>query len=250
MTRLLPALAIFAGWILITVFADRIWHMPHAHLPLAEGVSGRVQFSYVLAIGFLLFCVAALRLKDVGLVKPAATWRFVWFPALYVLGFAALMLVVGAPPPITVLIIAANTLMVGFSEELACRGVLFQGIRASIAIWPAILLSSFLFGAVHLFNGISTGDFPSAAVQSVTAFMTGIAFLAIRIRTGSLLPGILLHAAWDFALVTAAAGAATGEVAISTDTEWRLFVPVVLVLPNFLFGLFLLRNIGRNRAER
>ena len=54
-------------------------------------------------------------------------------PAVYLVLFLALTLVVGWPSPSTILFLAINTLIVGFSEELAFRGVLFRGLHTRIA---------------------------------------------------------------------------------------------------------------------
>ena len=158
--------------------------------------------------------------------------------------------VVGLPGLGATLAILVNAMLAGISEELACRGVLFRGLRSRVSLWPAILASTALFAAGHLVNGFVFGSFMLAGVQAVAAFMTGIAFMAIRIRTGSLYPGMVLHGLWDFSLLAVTSKALdealkTGGLADGM-TAGMLLLPLLGVLPNFLYGLFLLRHAARD----
>jgi membrane protease YdiL (CAAX protease family) len=251
--RAAAALAVFAGWVVVTIFSSRLWSAVVVPQSIDQTVSTSVQLSLAAAILFLLVCIAAFRWNDLGFAapRPLRSLRLLWFPALYVVAFLALATAVGFPPAPATLIILANTAMAGVSEELACRGVLYQGLRSRLSVWPAILLSTFLFGAVHVLNGISTGSFTLAAVQAVAAFMTGIAFMAIRVRTGSLYPGMVLHGVWDFTLLVSVTGliqryGIPDASSLSGPASAALALPVLLVVPNFLYGLYLLRRAGRD----
>ena len=71
-------------------------------------------------------------------------------------------------------------------EELLFRGYILDSINRIHGKWPAILLSSLLFGLVHLdpyIIGMAT--------------IGGVIYGWIRIRTGSLIPGIVAHAMWN-----------------------------------------------------
>ena len=170
--------------------------------------------------------------------RPASSLRVLWFPALYLLFFALLPAVLGLPPAGTLLFIALNTALIGLSEEWMFRGVLFQGLRSRLAMWPAILLTSLLFGTVHVLNVITTGQLAEAVVQAVAAFMSGMVLLALLIRTP-----IVYHALWDFGtFVTSATSPKTGGPADFAQ-GWTWTLPILIVLPNFLYGLFLLRKV-------
>jgi membrane protease YdiL (CAAX protease family) len=87
---------------------------------------------------------------------------------------------------------AAVFLLVGVYEEFFFRGYLQFTLTAGIGFWPAALLTSVLFGAVHLRN---QGESP---IGAVSVFVTG-AFLCLTLRrTGSLWFAIGWHAAYDF----------------------------------------------------
>jgi membrane protease YdiL (CAAX protease family) len=243
------SLFVFLGWILITALLARLWEPVHVAQGLASSVAKQISPSIAAAIIFLFVAIAVFHWNDIGLnrPRPLRSLTLLWFPALYVAFFVVLIFLHGIPPVGNSLIILANTAMVGVSEEVACRGILYQGLRSRFSPWGAILGSTALFGVVHMFNGFTTGDFLAAAIQAVTAFMTGIAFMGIRIRTDSLLPGIALHGAWDFAAVMSSVGSVLPEgppESINTHSGW-LVIPILAILPNFLYGLFLLRHAGR-----
>lgn len=253
--RTIISFLVFVGWLLITVFVSAFWVAVRAPQSIEASVSQSVQPGFAIALVFLFAAVAIFRWRDVGLNPPRAhTLRLLWFPALYIAVFFAVGIIGELPPASVVLIILVNTLMVGVSEELACRGILYRGFRASAGIWPSILGSTIVFGSIHIFNGIGTGDFGQAAIQAGTAFMTGIAFMGIRLRTGSLYPGMLLHWLWNFALVTSAVGLSirfgvdSSSASASSLGPWFVLVPILLILPNFLYGLFLLRRATRDEA--
>jgi membrane protease YdiL (CAAX protease family) len=84
-------------------------------------------------------------------------------------------------------------LLVGFSEEFLYRGYALFTLATGIGFWPAAILLSALFGAVHLSN--SGEDWIGAL--SVVLFALFACF-TLR-RTGNLWFAIGLHAAGDFA---------------------------------------------------
>ena len=250
--RVVQALLIFAGWMLITGLFGRLWTAAGIPEVLKSSVSGLAPLNYLVAILFLGVMIAAFRWRDVGLNAPhsSRSLLLLWFPGLYVVAFVGLVVFIGLPPAGAVLPILVATALASVSEELACRGMLYQGLRSRLSVWPAILLSTALFGAGHLANGFVLGNFAIAGVQSIAAFMTGISFMAIRVRTGSLYPGMVLHGLWDFSLLMVASalvehadlsGASGGAVPAAA-----LLLPVLGVLPNFLYGLFLLRHVARD----
>jgi len=87
---------------------------------------------------------------------------------------------------------AAVFLLVGIYEEFFFRGYLQFTLTAGMGFWPAALVTSVFFGAVHLRN---PGEGP---IGAVSVFVTG-AFLCFTLRrTGNLWFAIGWHAAYDF----------------------------------------------------
>lgn len=73
-------------------------------------------------------------------------------------------------------------------EEIAFRGIIFNRLRLVLGDREGWLVQAAFFSVIHL----SPVIFP-------THFAMGLIFGWLRMRTGSLLPGMLLHAAWNAA---------------------------------------------------
>ncbi len=71
-------------------------------------------------------------------------------------------------------------------EELMFRGYILDAINRKHSDWTAIIWSSILFGLIHI-DPFVVGQ----------AFMGGIIYGWIRVRTGSLLPSIAGHMMWN-----------------------------------------------------
>jgi membrane protease YdiL (CAAX protease family) len=83
-------------------------------------------------------------------------------------------------------------LVVAFAEEFLFRGYALATLSDGIGFWPAAIVLSGLFGAIHLHN---MGENP---VGAVSAGLVGLLFCFTLRRTGSLWFAIGLHAAWDY----------------------------------------------------
>jgi membrane protease YdiL (CAAX protease family) len=83
------------------------------------------------------------------------------------------------PVQILLVVIAASV-----SEEVCFRGMLFGGLRERMPMAAAALVSGAIFGALHAVTGLS-------AVPPLIAFDFVMAVLYEK--TGSIVPGILLH---------------------------------------------------------
>lgn len=68
-------------------------------------------------------------------------------------------------------------------EEIAFRGFILKGLLQKHSPWAAILISSVLFGVMHMISA-----------QMLVASMLGIVLGLLVTRTGSLFPGIVFHA--------------------------------------------------------
>jgi membrane protease YdiL (CAAX protease family) len=174
---------------------------PLAGEDLSDGASALVQLAT--ALGFLLvpFAIAAGRgmtvreaASQLGLrrFKPSA---FGWMLAAigaYLLFAIVYTAVFGSPEqedvaeafgavPIQVLLIA---IAAPISEEVCFRGFLFGGLRERFPRLVAALISGLVFGGLHATTGIS-------AVPILVAF--GFILALLYEKTGSIVPGILLH---------------------------------------------------------
>ena len=113
--------------------------------------------------------------------------------------------------------IIAN-LLIGFSEELQFRGYLLATLADGVGFWPAAILISVGFGALHYFLKPHERweDFAS------TGLLTLFVCLTLR-RTGTLAFAIGFHAVFDFANLFLWSGQNAGEYAVGhfLETAWN-----------------------------
>lgn len=119
-------------------------------------------------------------------------------PALLIVGpvLLALPAVVGNATTLVLVVSLVLSLLVGFAEEGMFRGVILRSLLPK-GIWPAVLLSTLCFASVHLTNLLGGASWGYVFDQLILTVGIGVLFAALRLRTGSLWPGILLHAARD-----------------------------------------------------
>lgn len=249
--QLIISLVIFLIWVVILVIAPDLL-IKKGPETLDSSVAQDVSIPLILAPVFLLIAVAVLGWwREVGIKKVGSSRSLLitWFPLLFILGFITITIIVGLPANSTITIVLVNTILVGISEELMFRGFMLYGALTKFKIWTAIIFTTLIFGSVHFLNGFTTGDFKEAAIQAVTAAMAGIWFTAIRFRTKSIIPGMVIHGLWDGAL-TVMTLSMRSMIAQSPDSSTvstpfaALLLPILFDLPLFLYSLWLMRGIG------
>ena len=94
----------------------------------------------------------------------------------------------------------AYAISVGVAEELTFRGVIFNVLIKRHTFLYSIIISSLLFGGVHVVNVFNDNhDFTAVISQIALTFGLGMYFSGIRLFTGSLVPSIILHALFNIA---------------------------------------------------
>lgn len=124
--------------------------------------------------------------------------------------------------------------MAGITEEVIFRliplSLILHEQRDSRRLRAAVLMTSFVFGAWHLFNGGGLGT----VLQSVFAGLVGIFYAAVFLRTGSVVLPALLHLFFDLTVMT------IGAVKPEAD---ELHVLILLAeLVGVVMGIILLRK--------
>ena len=89
-------------------------------------------------------------------------------------------------PVALILTFISICILTPISEELLFRGYILDALNRLHGKWPAIIISSIIFGMVH-FDPFTMG----------TATIGGVIYGWIRVRTGSLVPVIVAHAMWN-----------------------------------------------------
>lgn len=238
--RLPVSLVVLVAWAGIMALAAHFTAGPQTSA--VQFVSHGIAWPIVIAAGFLLLIVRLMRWEDVGFhsFHILSALKLMWLPAIYVFVFGAIALVLGLPPAKNLAFILINTCFVGLSEELMFRGILYGGLCSRLKLRPSIWICCILFGLIHVLNAVQTGQLTVAILQAVAAFMTGTMFLAIRLRTGSLYPVIILHAVWDCMPLLIATH--VGEASPDQPLPAQVYFAPLFVLPNFLYALYLMRS--------
>jgi len=100
----------------------------------------------------------------------------------------------------------------GICEEIMYRGLLLAILAAAIGIWPAVFVSSAVFGLGHIYQG-SLGVVKTAAV--------GLALALLTVFSGSLFMAIIVHVIMDVSSgrIMSAAIALPPKDPTSTETK-------------------------------
>lgn len=167
---------------------------------------------------------------ELGL-NPVRDGRSYWvllFPVLtvafgYTVGFREL-------PVEAILLSLASVALAGVVEELAFRGILLNRLLPR-GVWPAVAITSVLFGLMHLSNLALGSPWYSVLLQVTFAGMAGTGYAAMRLRTGSLWPPIVLHALFDLTFRVAALESGnmlTNAVQLLHGVGWLVYALIVL----------------------
>lgn len=252
MIRLLAALGTFAVWTTITVVAGQSFSA--GNTSFLDVVTSGIAWPFLAAATFLLTMIRITRWPGIGMGAPisARSLLVLWLPLLYIAGFLTVATRLGLPPLPVIGLILLNCMLVGLSEELMFRGLLLQAARAVVPFWPAVFGSTLVFGAVHSLNVVLTGELAPALVQSAAAFVSGLVFVAIRLCTGSVWPGVAVHGLWNagtFLMLAAGDGAMLRDVPSGAPMPLTYLLPVLLVLPNGVYAIWLLRRWRRDAPD-
>jgi membrane protease YdiL (CAAX protease family) len=169
---------------------------------LSDAANALVQLAT--ALGFLLVPLAiasrrgaptvgvALRRLGVRGFRPSALKWMAAAIGAYLLFSAVYIALIGQPKqkdiaesfgavPVQILLIVFAA---PIGEEVCFRGMLFGGLRERLPRLAAALISALIFGGLHATTGLS-------AVPVLIAF--GFILALLYEKTGSVIPGILLH---------------------------------------------------------
>lgn len=112
--------------------------------------------------------------------------------------------------------------LTGMSEELALRGYLLQSLGRGLGFWPALAITSLVFGALHISN-------QGEGFMGIATAVLGGAIMALGVRgTGALWWSIGLHSAWDYAENFLAGTPDSGEMCAGTLLRLTPHGPAIL----------------------
>ena len=186
-------------------------------LALAEGVS----FLITLAAVLVMLRIERRTLADCGLPLRGALLPAFWVGLLW--GLAAVAAIVvpvaalggvrysglhyhGAELLRMTVLWWIAMIGIGLAEELMFRGYLLRTLADGLGFWPASVLLSLLFGAMHFF--LKPFETP---VDFASVGLIGLFFCLTLRRTGDLWWAIGFHAGFDFAQLPLFAGPNSGN---------------------------------------
>lgn len=200
--RLWIGLAIYVGYVLVIYVVSKLSGVAYTDIGTSAEFTWRGAV-LDLAVGAILLAIT--------------TWLLGWWkPALFErkrshhkwpIFVPALMLILAVVnlfntdwsqfDPSFLLSLLALGLAVGFCEELMSRGLLLTAFRSRLPEVWVWLLTSLLFGGMHLINAALGAPLTGTLGQVVIAAMTGTSFYIVRRVTGSLIWAMALHGIWD-----------------------------------------------------
>jgi len=168
---------------------------------------------YVVRLAIIVFLFIMLNRKDLtnadlGLKLPATTDFVLWTVGTVAVSMAFLYLTefvlapyypkgsIGSVPidvnsPIFLFDSTVGLVLVGFSEELVCRGLTLSTLKDKLSIPALYIVSALLFSLMHW--SLSTHTL-------FDAFIYGLIFVPATLATGSIWPATITHFLVNFVL--------------------------------------------------
>lgn len=102
-----------------------------------------------------------------------------------------------------VILFLIESLSVGFFEEILFRGIILMMLIERLSskkhgIWIAVMVSSIVFGMMHLFNLFNGAHLGDTLLQIGYSTLMGMLWAVMYLRTKNLWLTMLLHASYNF----------------------------------------------------
>jgi membrane protease YdiL (CAAX protease family) len=142
---------------------------------------------------------------------------------------------------------------IGIREEILFRGIIgnalaFKYAKSVKGLWITVLVSSLVFGFVHMFNMFAGATFSGALIQSLGAFGIGMVSMAIYLRGGNIWLLVLAHAVVDFVGLFKSAFVNTGAGEVDQINNLAVNGPIIVIPLGFVVTFFLFRKSKRQEV--
>ena len=137
--------------------------------------------------------------KELGMTRWLQNGKaLLWLLPMWVLSTGNLWGGVGVRyDAVTTVIAVLSFLLVGVAEEIIFRGFLFNGMRRTGSLTVAVVVSAITFGMGHIVNLLTGHATMETLVQVLFAVAWGFLFTFAYLKSGSLLPCIVIHGLID-----------------------------------------------------
>ena len=194
------------------LIAMRVYHLAPAAIERNARLAIPIElFAYVVTLAFMALLVRSRRLpfwRTVGWRWTGHIFRYalVGFGLALVIGFLSDHLPIPKQLPIEKyfadttaawMIAIFGITLAPLMEELFFRGFLYPALARSLGMYWAILITSVAFALIH------SPQLATAWVPLLLILVIGIVLTTLRARTKSLLPGFIVHVAYNFTLFLA-----------------------------------------------
>lgn len=193
----------------------------------------------ILALWVIFLTVKYFSWKEVGFVKldkKQTAWllpSFIILIVMLVAGFYAFCTRALSPEKIEQAgLIAFTTFFVGFSEELMYRGILLNTFLKTHRPTKAILISAAAFSFLHTVNMLGGLAFHFMLMQLLLTFLFGLFAALIFMRIRNIIPLILFHWLWDFAVISN--GVIDGQSLIARVASVHFLVEFIIIVVLYL----------------
>lgn len=198
-------------------------------------------------------------LKKLGLIEKAGfkrkskelwiLWPIIPFVLLNASDFLTGSLAIDKSKPLLVILFVLVYLSTGLFEETLCRGVIFNLMlnkweKSKGGYYLAVMLSSVLFGLVHFIHYfLGDASLIATITQVIYASFIGVFFCACVVRNQSIYPAMILHGIVNIAgsLDEIAVNGGINKAFRTISVEGAI-ICVIIVLPLFVYGLFVVRK--------
>lgn len=169
--------------------------------------------------------------KHFGLCRPAGgAGRYLYYLPLAVIASVNLWCGVTQKFPIGITVLYVfRMLCVGFLEELIFRGFLYKALCRD-GERKAAVISALTFGIGHIVNLLNGAELVPTLLQIVYAVAAGFVFVALFIRSGSIVPCVLTHGVLN----------ALGAFALEPDYKTQCVISLILIVLAAVYAAYLL----------
>ncbi|GAA0631058.1 type II CAAX endopeptidase family protein [Sphingomonas ursincola] len=183
-------------------------------LPMIVAAMGMVALAMWVYVGFARFVerrspsdlALAPGIRELGIGMLVGSGLHT--AGVLVLLAMGIMRIEGTNPVSVMLPAISMAISSGFLEELLFRGALFRIVEEWLGSWISVVVSSVVFGAVHLMN--PTATLTGAIFISIEA---GLLLAAAYMLTRRLWLGIGFHISWNYTQSAVFGGIVSGGVA-------------------------------------
>ena len=148
-------------------------------------------------------------------------------------------------------------LMAGISEETIFRAMLIpigmRYLKGKNRALTAVIISSVIFGPLHMTNIFAGADPVMTVIQAVMATCGGFVLAGIYLRTGSIIPSMIAHAIYDFINFSTDPTINESGVVISDvgNAGISYYVLIIVISAALLVaGLYLIRKAKQETTEK